>query len=250
MISFLRKLRHSFISQNRFSKYLLYALGEIFLVVIGILIALQINNWNEDQKKGTYEQKILTAIKTDLKSSREEVLKAIDDDGRWRDCIHKILRYLDQRKPYEKQLDQCFGSYYWSSTVQFSTSSYEELKNRGVELISNPELRSKLTDMYDFKLDVLRSEIEVWDSQLLSSTIYPIHTDLFRKYYPESWSLYEDEFASPIDYEKLMDNEKFKNVLAEIISLRNYSIAANELLEKDIQKLIVDIEKELEELKK
>jgi hypothetical protein len=47
MISFFRKIRQQLLSQNKVSKYLLHALGEIFLVVIGILIALQINNWND-----------------------------------------------------------------------------------------------------------------------------------------------------------------------------------------------------------
>jgi hypothetical protein len=47
MIKFFRKIRWSSLSQKRFPKYFLYAAGEIFLVVVGILIALQINNWNE-----------------------------------------------------------------------------------------------------------------------------------------------------------------------------------------------------------
>ncbi|WP_449257570.1 DUF6090 family protein [Croceitalea marina] len=50
MIKFFRKIRQKQLSENKFSKYLLYALGEIILVVIGILIALQINNWNENRK--------------------------------------------------------------------------------------------------------------------------------------------------------------------------------------------------------
>ena len=50
MIKFFRHIRQSMINQNRTKKYLLYAIGEIILVVIGILIALQINNWNEQRK--------------------------------------------------------------------------------------------------------------------------------------------------------------------------------------------------------
>ena len=50
MIKFLRRIRQKLLSENKISKYVLYAIGEIFLVVIGILIALQINNWNETRK--------------------------------------------------------------------------------------------------------------------------------------------------------------------------------------------------------
>jgi NADH:ubiquinone oxidoreductase subunit 6 (subunit J) len=51
MIKFFREIRQQLLTENRFSKYLLYAIGEIVLVVIGILIALQINNWNEAKKQ-------------------------------------------------------------------------------------------------------------------------------------------------------------------------------------------------------
>jgi hypothetical protein len=50
MIKFFRKIRQQLLIENKFSKYLLYAIGEIVLVVIGILIALSINNWNEKRK--------------------------------------------------------------------------------------------------------------------------------------------------------------------------------------------------------
>lgn len=62
-----RKIRQKLLIQNKFSKYLLYAIGEIILVVIGILIALQINNWNEYQKERTSEQLLLSEIRDNLK---------------------------------------------------------------------------------------------------------------------------------------------------------------------------------------
>lgn len=66
MIQFFRKIRKQLLSENRFSKYLAYALGEIVLVVIGILIALSINNWNEDRKKKLEEIQLVRNIVEDL----------------------------------------------------------------------------------------------------------------------------------------------------------------------------------------
>jgi len=246
MFRFFRQLRHKLLSEKNIRRYLLYALGEIVLVVLGILIAIQIDGMNEARKLREYEVDILREIQTGLKNTREEVLTAIEEDRRWRACNYKILEYLDERRPYDPGLDQCFGCYYWSSTVQLTTSAYDELKVRGLELISNPGLRRELTEMFDSRFDVLKSEVEVWDSELLNSTIYPLHTKLFRKYYPESWQVFEDEFARPVDYEGLYTNEHYKNLLAEIISLRNYSIVINQSLEQDLQHLIKSIEKELE----
>ena len=66
MIKFFRKIRQKMLTENKFSKYLIYAIGEIVLVVIGILIALQINNWNEQRKKNQTYLNILKAVKSDM----------------------------------------------------------------------------------------------------------------------------------------------------------------------------------------
>ncbi len=60
MIKFFRKIRQQLLTENRFTKYSLYAIGEVFLVVIGILIALQINNWNESRKHDKKLQVLFT----------------------------------------------------------------------------------------------------------------------------------------------------------------------------------------------
>ncbi len=62
MIKFFRKIRQQLLTENKFSKYLIYAIGEILLVVIGILIALQINNWNEGEKEKKLEDESLRKI--------------------------------------------------------------------------------------------------------------------------------------------------------------------------------------------
>ena len=68
MLKFFRKIRQKLLSENKFSKYLIYAIGEIVLVVIGILIALSINNWNENRKNNNELSKILIFVKNDLKA--------------------------------------------------------------------------------------------------------------------------------------------------------------------------------------
>ena len=66
MIKFFRHIRQRLLSENKFSKYLLYAIGEIVLVVIGILIALQINNWNEERKEFRKSKALLEEFRRDL----------------------------------------------------------------------------------------------------------------------------------------------------------------------------------------
>ena len=77
MIKFFRRIRQQLITENKFSKYLLYAIGEIVLVVIGILIALSINNWNENNKLNKEEKKMLISLNTDFKENLVRLEKTI-----------------------------------------------------------------------------------------------------------------------------------------------------------------------------
>jgi hypothetical protein len=70
MISFFRKIRQKLLSQNQITRYLVYALGEIFLVVIGILIALQVNNWNENRKALMISNQTIMNLKVELEEAR------------------------------------------------------------------------------------------------------------------------------------------------------------------------------------
>ena len=75
MLRFFRQIRQRLLTDNKFSKYLLYAIGEILLLVIGILIALQINNWNEEKKERQRLNDFLTEIRKNLS---DDILKAND----------------------------------------------------------------------------------------------------------------------------------------------------------------------------
>ncbi|RKE04825.1 hypothetical protein [Marinifilum flexuosum] len=78
MIKFFKKIRIKLLSENKFSKYLIYAIGEIILVVIGILIALSINNWNEKQKQKNKLNEIYLNVINDITTNIDGVQKVID----------------------------------------------------------------------------------------------------------------------------------------------------------------------------
>ena len=73
MLKFFRRIRQTLLSENKFSKYFLYAIGEIVLVVIGILLALQINNWNEARKEAESQQKLFANLKIDFENRLNEL---------------------------------------------------------------------------------------------------------------------------------------------------------------------------------
>lgn len=83
------------ISENNISRYLIYAVGEIILVVLGILIALQINNWNENRKERLEEQKILLQLQKEYMNNLAQLEEKIEMRNQMSDASSRMLRFLD-----------------------------------------------------------------------------------------------------------------------------------------------------------
>ena len=83
MIKFFRKIRQKLLMENKTSKYFKYAIGEIILVVIGILIALSLNNWKEDLAKQGEEKRILSGLKQEFEGTVEDPMdyESMDRDS-------------------------------------------------------------------------------------------------------------------------------------------------------------------------
>ena len=94
MIRIFRKLRQTLLTENKYSKYLLYAIGEIILVVIGILIALQINNWNHEQLEHKKERLFLNELIIDLKEQASDVENYISSERHYYDIGQYLISHL------------------------------------------------------------------------------------------------------------------------------------------------------------
>ena len=150
MIFILRNLRRLEL-HKRSGRYFLYAIGEIVLVVVGILIALQINNWSEAKKAREFEVKMLLEIKTALEQDYQfwnEYLPVRND-------AHKVaLAYFENYlRTGEIELEAASEKFrrfrgYWRG--QFITGPFEALKSTGFDKLSNDQLRSQLVYHYDF----------------------------------------------------------------------------------------------------
>src|SRR5210317_1070834 len=95
MIKFFRKIRQNLLSEGKTGKYFKYAIGEIVLVVIGILIALQINNWNELRKDNFKEQVILKRLEKEFSSNKEQLLDKIKIRNNLIENCGRLLVYFD-----------------------------------------------------------------------------------------------------------------------------------------------------------
>jgi hypothetical protein len=149
MAKLFRKIRQNHMNQNNTSKYLKYAIGEIILVVIGILIALQINNWNETIKIRATEINFLKNIKTDLQLnlvsldefiiSRQEAIKS----------SKLIIDYFNNPSNinYNTFNLNSINVMVWFPFQQ-NDNTYQELVNSGqLSIISNKDIKDQMQNM-------------------------------------------------------------------------------------------------------
>jgi len=159
MIKFFRKIRYELMKKNKTGKYFKYAIGEIILVVIGILIALQINNWNEARKDRIYEIKMLSEISSSLKNDVvyfKEMIKTFDD---LYDTSDYFMELSKNNKMYHDSLIGKVFDLNNNINYQFNSGPYEALKSSGIDKISNDELRNEITNLFDFELLILGNNI-------------------------------------------------------------------------------------------
>lgn len=120
------------LTENKFSKYLVYAVGEIILVVIGILIALSINTWNENRKlekaKTEYYKQLVDELNLDLKESDphlKRIEKSISGYNAYLTIFETPNMPLDSIYQYIKKVDPIFAP------IRFNTKTIEVLKSTG-----------------------------------------------------------------------------------------------------------------------
>jgi len=149
MIKFFRHIRKSLLMENKTSKYFKYAIGEIILVVIGILIALQINNWNEIRKQRNQELHYLKNLKTDLNLNIAELDNYISVRNSRIESANIVLDHFEG-KPLHDLSDFAFHTtniYIWQKFSQHD-NTFQELTNSGnLALISNDSIKNGLLNL-------------------------------------------------------------------------------------------------------
>ncbi len=156
MIKFFRHIRQKLVEQGKTANYLKYAIGEILLVVIGILIALQINNWNQERIDHKNEMKLLKELKNDLDITISDLDNTINDVKQRIDSTIVILEYIEAQIPYESYMMPAFD--YMNGTRWFypRTIAYENLKSSGINNITNDSIKIKLAEVFGQKLDRIK----------------------------------------------------------------------------------------------
>jgi hypothetical protein len=151
MISFFRKIRQKLLAENRVTRYLAYALGEILLVMVGILLALQVNNWNENRKTQVFEKEILSLINENLSRDSILIMAELENALQAVQATDSILLQVE-RGIYDEKLNLWMGKVVTFERFKSQSSGFEVLKSKGLDVISDKSLQIGLISYYDESL--------------------------------------------------------------------------------------------------
>ncbi len=250
MIKFFRNIRQNLLSEGKTVKYLKYAIGEIILVVIGILIALQVNNWNEQRKLENsgkaYVQEIYKELKIEV-SNIDQILNSLKDQYNGTEHVLSVIE--SENKEIKDTV--LFTENFWSTTrlfiVERDLNTFDKLKSSGQSaLLKNDSLSNMLDRFY-----------KNFDIRILNFKEFPIQIrmDLRRVSFPIGSVkdfIYEEEnskLTRPYINEYLSNNEVYEHLLS-ILKTCQYNTYFFEELSEEALQLINYMEEEYPELKK
>ena len=215
MIKFFRKIRQTLLSEGKTGKYLKYAIGEIMLVVIGILIALSINNWNEAKKEHRLETNILNEILLNLESDLKNLDEKIDDNKRFINHQTAVLEHLNYGLPITDSLRYDYAWLTGDSYFTPNTVGYENLKSMGLNIIRNEYLKKEISALYAYKYPEFIEEVKKVTDSYRERLIGELSENI--NY------IIPLEKAEPINLKELRLNIQFKNAVVNFRTVNEWS---------------------------
>ena len=236
MINFFRKIRKKLADDNKPLKYLRYAIGEIFLVVIGILIALQINNWNETKKMLKKETILLVELKSNLETNLMRLGQDIKIQKRGAWCIDFLIEHFEKKRPFNDSIAKYLEVGNFAPDVILTSSSFETLKSTGLDLIKSDTLRQEIINLFEITYPYLMQETKRIEDQVWPVAVVPIFQKHLR--------MKEGKWF-PNNYESMLKDEEFLNMWSFRLELRKNSTFSKSRAVKETNDVIGIIQNEL-----
>ena len=225
MIKFFRKIRQKLLEQNRVSKYLIYALGEIILVVIGILIALQINNWNENRQN---KKRINSFIEKLKLQNRNNITKIDENIALFQNKYKTSIRLLsiigsENTSSIDAKIDSLIGANFSDYHLNLDLNVINEGRENGdLALLPSSKLRQALYNLTTENAAIIeRERITNEDLNLL-----------FVPYLNKNYNFRNRSPLKNIGKSKLYTNDNFK--LLSDQEFENYIISRIEYNENNL----------------
>ena len=238
MLRLLRKIGTQQSTESNTNTFWVFAISEFVLVVLGILIALQIDSWNQNRQEKKLETILLNELLWNLKSDLKDVEYNTNYLAAILNSSGIILTQFENNSPYHDSLEYHFGQLIRGTIFNRNLSAYESLRSIGIGLISNNALRRQITYLYSVKYDYLL-KLEEMHHYVMIELLFPILAK----------QLNTTEFlqkAIPLNPSEIGDNNVFKESIKQNNIYLNYQIREYQNAKALILDLIEGIEIELE----
>jgi hypothetical protein len=228
MIQFFRRIRKRLLGENRVRKYLLYAIGEIALVVIGILIALQVNNWNEIRKAGLIEVELLKGLEMEMEDNRDQLIQVIEAHSKNIGAAEKLLTFFgqDMSQSSETDFDSLFTDLMLTWTYDPRVGKINSIIASGqLNYIHNEELKAQITSFEDEARDV--SELNLKFLSKKYSRLDPLIDKLISRKNRFD-DMIKDEVipksAFKSDYQSVFNSFEIENIISSMWALSKFGL--------------------------
>ena len=267
MINSFRRIRKSLFKKNKFNSYLLYAIGEIILVVIGILIALWINNRNNLKQRDNLEIELLQQVNEELHRMKVDIRNDLFFLEKGNEAHFRIKDALISKDTYN---DTLTFDFYWLAKDEYIypvNTAFNRLKEEGLSIIQNDTIRTNLTSCYESyfprlsKKNPFHPDLELFFSSYyqeyftvnndmsLESTVKSPDLSINYPYpYPDKINGKDYEITVgfiPNDFESLKKDSKFKVLLRQAYTYRRYKIRWYKSTQILLNEVLKNIDKEL-----
>ena len=248
MLPFFRKTRWRLAQNNQFFKYSRYAVGEIVLVVVGILIALQVNDWNQKRKTHSLEIKILREFVAGLTTDAETLEYNSYLHNRAIESCEIVLNSLNHGE-FKDSLSFHFGAVNYYTNFSSARGAYESTKSIGFAIISNTSLRNGIIDLYDkwYPILISNSNSLTDDISSLKRGIYQSHFNKFQVFNPNPPPIYQGEMT-PIDFNSLRLNNEYKYHINSLKSSHSSFVIFNRHVLEILNQVKTQCEEEIKKL--
>jgi len=224
MIFLLRQLRRIFLEKNKLKTYLVYAVGEIFLVVIGILIAVQIDNWNEERKINKSVKEHLSILKENLLEDKEQLANLTKTMSDIKICSDSLILQIMRIAPVDDNTTMYLVKLLLEYQFRPNKNALETITQAGEIPYMKPELQKAILDYYAL-IETTREREQISNNQIQGKYevyINNVYPEVFQK--TNKWTVFQEYYRQDPREPDLLDQSKLlsdKKLEALVIS-RHY----------------------------
>ena len=222
---------------------------ETLYVIVGILVAFSLNDWNENRKAQNTELSIINELIRGLEMDSYTLNFNMDKHNQAIQSCEIVLQALNELEEYNDSLAFHFAAVHYYTVFASNRGPYESIKSMGFESISNKSLRFEIIDLYDQRYSILltNQNILVNDIHELKRNFHQDHFDKFLVVIPqEPW--YGGEMI-PVDFKQLKFNQQYKYHIRSLHAGHSFFNSLNNVTATKVDSLIISCQKEVELLK-